>query len=178
MEVTLKKEKPSQVLSAQELLAGSATIHEVEIPEDLLHPGSEGSGATAGSVRMRSITVGTLAVISRASREDPSLAPLLMIKEALVEPTPSLEQLRKMHVGLAHFLLGEIYQISGLGLDGEAYDKALEAPNTKAQVLLARHFGWTPDQVAQLTPAQVMVYLAGIERLMALEEHRRKQAEP
>lgn len=178
MEVTFKKDKPSQVLSAQELLAGSATIHEVEIPEDLLHPGSEASQATAGSVRMRSITVGTLAVISRASREDPSLAPLLMIKEALVEPTPSLDQLRKMHVGLAHFLLGEIYQISGLGLDGEAYDKALESPNTKAQVLLARHFGWTPDQVAQLTPAQVMVYLAGIEKLLALEEHRRKQAEP
>lgn len=178
MEVTLKKDKPSQMLSAHELLAGSSTIHEVEVPEAVLHPGSEASETPTGSVRLRPMTVGTLAVISRASREDPSLAPLLMIKEALVEPKLSVDQLRQMQVGLVHFLLGEIYQISGLGADGEAYDKALESPNTKAQVLLARHFGWTPDQVAQLTPAQVMVYLAGIERLMTLEEHRREQAEP
>jgi hypothetical protein len=38
---------------------------------------------------------------------------------------------------------------------------------------LARHFGWTPAQVAELTPGQVAVYLAGIERLLALDAERR-----
>jgi hypothetical protein len=36
--------------------------------------------------------------------------------------------------------------------------------------LLARHFGWTPEQVSQLTPGQVAVYLAGVAKLLRLEE--------
>ena len=100
-----------------------------------------------------------------------------MLKEAMVEPALSVEQVRQMHVGLVHFLLGEVNQVSGLGPDGEVYDQALQSPNTKAQVLLAKHFGWTPEQVAQLTPAQVMVYLTGIEKLLAREEQRGQERE-
>jgi hypothetical protein len=37
--------------------------------------------------------------------------------------------------------------------------------------------GWTPEQVAQLTPTQVMVYLTGIERLLAFEEERTRSRE-
>jgi hypothetical protein len=37
---------------------------------------------------------------------------------------------------------------------------------------LARHFGWTPQQVSELTPGQVAVYLTGIERLMAFDAAR------
>ena len=37
-------------------------------------------------VRLRPLTVGTLTLISRAAREDVSLVPLLMVKEALAEP--------------------------------------------------------------------------------------------
>ena len=42
------------------------------------------------------------------------------------------------------------------------------------QILLAKHFGWTPDQVSQLTPGQVAVYLAGVEKLLQLEQARDK----
>jgi len=136
-----------------------------------LHPRVETIGfAQPKSIRIRPLTVGALAVISRAARDDASLAPLLMIRESMVEPALSVEQIRQIHVGLVHFLLGEINQVSGLGPDGEVYDNALRSPNAKTQILLAKHFGWTPEQVAQLTPAQVMVYLAGIERLLAYEE--------
>jgi len=157
-----------EVLSAQQLLAGSALTHEVEIPEAIRSPSlGRVAASTAGRVRIRPLSVGTLALISRAAREDPGLVPLLMIKEALVEPALTLDQARQMHIGLVHFLVGKINEASGLGPDGEALDRALRSPAAQVQVLLAKHFGWTPQQVAQLTPGQVMVYLTGIEKLLA-----------
>ncbi|HKP87324.1 MAG TPA: hypothetical protein VJZ26_14565 [Blastocatellia bacterium] len=161
-------------LSAQDLLAGSNLIHEVAVPEAILRPQlSRTPGrVTSGVVRLRPLSVGLLALISRAARDDASLVPLLMIKEALVEPALAVDQIRQMHIGLVQFLVSQINLISGLGPDGESYEDALNSGVGQTHVLLARHFGWTPDQVAQLTPAQVMVYLAGIERLLAFEEER------
>jgi len=178
MELKRKEATVPHFLSAQELLAGSSVVHDVEVPPELLHPRAlAAASAEPKTVRLRPLTLGALAVISRAARDDASLAPLLMLKEAMVEPALSVEQVRQMHVGLVHFLLGEVNQVSGLGPDGEVYDQALQSPNTKAQVLLAKHFGWTPEQVAQLTPAQVMVYLTGIEKLLAREEQRGQERE-
>jgi hypothetical protein len=68
-----------------------------------------------------------------------------------------------------HFLLGRINEISGLAADGDALDEAARSPLGRTHLLFARHFGWTPEQVAQLTPGQVAVYLAGVEKLLALE---------
>ena len=160
------------ILSAQDLLAGSTLTHEVDVPEaipSLAGPRRrrrrDGSG--------RPLSVGMLALISRASREDPALVPLLMIKEGLVEPAVTIEQARQMHVGLVHFLVGKINEASGLGAEGEALERALGSPAGQVQILLARHFGWTPQQVAQLTPGQVMVYLAGIEKLLAVQQANR-----
>jgi hypothetical protein len=112
--------------------------------------------------------VATLTTISRAAREDPSLVPLLMIKESLVEPELGLDGVRRLHVGLVQFLVSRINLISGLTADGQALDDAVASPAGQMHVLLARHFGWTPDQVAQLTPGQVAVYLAGVSRLLDL----------
>jgi hypothetical protein len=162
------------VLSAQDLLAGSALIHQVTIPDAVLRPFSGLQAAsTPVAIRLRPLSIGTLTLISRAAREDSGLIPLLMIKEAVVEPALTLDQIRQFHVGLVHFLIGRINQVSGLDAEGQPYDDVLGSPATKAHFLLARHFGWTPDQVAQLTPAQVMVYLAGIEKLLAFEETRK-----
>jgi len=160
------------VLSAQDLLAGGGLVHEVAVPEAVLRPraGADAGGAVAGFVRLRPLSVGTLALISRAARDDARLVPLLMIKESVVEPAVSLEQARQMHVGLVQFLIEQINLVSGLGPDGGSYEGVLHSPVGRTHLLLAKHFGWTPEQVAQLTPAQVMVYLAGIEKLMAFEE--------
>jgi hypothetical protein len=178
MELRSREASATSYLSAQELLAGSNLVHEVEVPAELLRPRLQtGASSQARTIRIRPLTLGALAVISRAARDDASLAPLLMIREAVVEPALSVDQVRQMHVGLVHFLLGEINEVSGLGPDGELYERALQSPNAKAQLLLAKHFGWTPDQVAALTPAQVMVYLAGIERLLAYEERKAEETE-
>jgi hypothetical protein len=116
------------------------------------------------------LNVATLTLISRAARDDASLVPLLMIKEALVEPALTIEQIRQMHLGLVHFLVSQINLISGLGADGEALEDTVNSPLGRTHILLAKHFGWTPEQVSQLTPGQVAVYLAGIEKLLQLEE--------
>jgi hypothetical protein len=155
------------VLSAQELLAGSALVHEIAVPAEVLRPGS-GADGVAGTVRMRPVRVGTLALIARAAREDPSLVPLLMVRDAVVEPTLELEQIRQLHAGLLHFLVERANAISGLGTSGDAR-AAAASPLGETHVLLAKHFGWTPQQVAELTPGQVAVYLAGVERLLALD---------
>ena len=167
MQSRLEAAAPEASLTAQDLLAGSQLVHTVTVPGVLLRPGEP--DAAGGEVRLRPLSVGAMAVISRAARDDASLVPLLMIKEALVEPVLTLDQVRQMHIGLVHFLVGEVNRASGLSAEGEAFDAAMESPAARAHLLLARHFGWTPEQVAQLTPGQVMVYLSGIEKLLAYE---------
>jgi len=168
MRVAAQAERPGPVMSVQDLLAGASVTYETVIPARVLRPGAEGD-VNPGSVRLRPLSVGVLALVSRAARDDAALVPLLMIKEAMVEPAVTLDQVRQMHVGLVHFLIGRINEISGLSSDGQALDEAADSPVGRTHVLLARHFGWTPEQVAQLTPAQVAVYLAGVEKLLALE---------
>jgi hypothetical protein len=160
-----------QTLAAQDLLAGSQITHDVRVPPEILAPGTEGAEeAEEGVIQMRPLSVAVLALISRASREDPGLIPLLMIKESLVEPTLTLEQIRQMHVGLVHFLVSRINLISGLAADGGTLEETASSTLGQTHILLAKHFGWTPEQVGQLTPGQVAVYLAGVQRLLQLEE--------
>jgi hypothetical protein len=110
-----------------------------------------------------------LNLIARAAREDASLVPLLMIQEAMVEPAMNLNQIQRLHVGLVHFLVSQINLISGLSEDGESLTTAVNSPLGRTHLLLAKHFGWTPEQVSHLTPGQVAVYLAGIERFLQAE---------
>lgn len=168
-----------RILSAQDLLAGSAIIHDVAVPQEVLRPGAgtanggTGTGDAGGKLRLRPLSVAAITLISRAARDDISLVPLLMLKESLVEPELSLEQIRQMHAGLVEFLVNRVNIISGLGPEGRGPEEAVDSPMGRTHLLLAKHFGWTPDQVAQLTPGQVAVYLAGIDKLMRLEDRDR-----
>jgi hypothetical protein len=158
---------PAQILSAEDLLAGSGVVHDIQVPHAVLHPSRDEQPDTPpGRVRLRPLSVGALTTISRAARDDASLVPLLMIKESLVEPALTLDRIRQLHVGLVQYLVGHVNRISGLTADGEAVRDAADAPSGRMHLLLAEHFGWTPQQVSQLTPGQVAVYLAGIERLL------------
>jgi hypothetical protein len=160
-----------QLLTAEDLLAGQRAVHEILVPETILTPGTTSNGQVeARSIRLRPLSITTLTLISRAAQNDPSLVPLLTIKEALVEPVLTLDQVRQLHIGLVYFLVTQINLISGLSADGETIADALNAPLGRAHLLLAKHFGWTPEQVSQLTPGQVAVYLAGIEKLLQLEK--------
>jgi hypothetical protein len=159
----------AKTLLAQDLLTGSRAIHEIQIPPAILRPQqADLTEASPGTVRMRPLSLATMTLISRAARDDASLVPILMIKEAVMEPSLAPEQIRQMHVGLVHYLVSQINVISGLSGDGEVLDRALTSPLGQTHLLLAQHFGWTPEQVSQLTPGQVAVYLAGIEKLLEL----------
>ena len=104
---------PNAEITAEDLIAGSASTYDVEIPPEVARPGGGGTGSGL-KVRMRPLSIGTFQLIMRASRQDPGLIPLLMIKESLTEPVMSLEQVKQMHLGLVTFLIAHIREISGL----------------------------------------------------------------
>lgn len=147
-------------LSAEELLAGSALTFEVEVPAAVLRPADGGlSGEGERTVRLRPLTVRDLQLISRAARENDSLVAAFMVQRALVEPEMSVAEVGGMHVGLLHFLLDEVNRISGMAATSEQVAEAAQAPLAKAAFVLAREFGWTPQQVSELTLGQVLLHL-------------------
>jgi hypothetical protein len=106
------------ILSAEDLLAGANTTFDVIIPSELLQSdktaGLNGSEADEAVVRIRPLTIGVYQLIMKAAKSDASLIPLLMVKESLVEPTMSLEQVRKLPLGLVELLIENIREVSGL----------------------------------------------------------------
>lgn len=108
-----------QPLTPDELLAGATAVYEVEVPPEVLHPSPEGQPAAPREegprlVQLRPLTIGTFQLIMRAARDDAGMIPLLMIKESLVTPRLSLEQVRQLHLGMVNFLIAHIREISGL----------------------------------------------------------------
>jgi hypothetical protein len=71
----------------------------------------------------------------------------------------SVAQASAMHVGLVQFLLQQVNQISGIATTSEQLSGAVEAPLAKAAFVLAQEFGWTPQQVNELTLGQVLLHL-------------------
>ena len=105
------------LLTAEDLLAGADTTFEVAIPSDLL-PAAKSTGTNGTEqeqvVRIRPLTIGVFQLIMKAAKNDPGLIPLLMIKESLVEPALSLDQARRLPLGLIEFLIENIRELSGL----------------------------------------------------------------
>ena len=143
-------------LSAAELLAGGAQQHLISIPSDLLAPTS-----TQGEqqVLLRPLTLNDVQLISKAAKEQGTLSSMLMVQRALVEPSMSIDNVAKLPAGLVQFLLKEVNRISGLSLSQDELESAIKAPLTKAVFVLAKEFGWTPSECAELTVGQVMLYL-------------------
>ncbi|MEZ2251091.1 MAG: hypothetical protein P2A85_15935 [Microcoleus anatoxicus] len=104
-----------QFLTPEELLGGSEIIFDVAIPPEVLeHSTSSTNQERELVVQLRPLTIGAFGLIMKAAKSDPALIPLLMIKESLVQPSLSLEQVKSMNLGLVNFLIAEIRQISGL----------------------------------------------------------------
>ena len=107
-------------MSAEDLLAGANATYTLEIPPAVLRPGAEQTGpeqpetAAKTVVELRPISLGAFQLITRAAKDDPGLIPILMIKEACVDPPLTLNQVKAMHLGLVEFLIGHIRRISGL----------------------------------------------------------------
>jgi hypothetical protein len=150
------------MLSPEELMAGSSLTYEVEVPPEVLQPASAtGTNATARprTVRLRPLTVSDLQLVSRAAKENDTLVGLLRVQRALVEPAMSVAQVAALHAGLVEYLAQQVNQVSGLNATGSQVSSALEAPLVKAALVLAREYGWTPQQVNELTLGQVLLHL-------------------
>jgi hypothetical protein len=144
------------LLSADELLAGSTLTFDVEVPAGLIDPTRAGF---AGKLRLRPLTVHDVQLISRAARDSDSLTGALMVHAALEEPKLSLLQVNALPIGLIEFLLGEVNRISGLALPPESLEQAAVQPLARAAHVLAREFGWTPQQIGELTLGQILLHL-------------------
>jgi hypothetical protein len=145
-------------LTSEELLAGCALTHEVDVPTDLLHTNGSGSPVDR-KVILRPLNVLDLQRISKAAREDESLSASLMIQEALVQPALAADQIFKLPAGLAQFLIERINSISGISTPRDALQEHVQAPLAKACFILAREFGWSPEQVSGMTIGQILLYL-------------------
>jgi len=143
-------------LTAEELLAGSGLTHEVDVPAEFLGPNER---EAAARVLLRPLTVHDLQRIDKASREDEALSAGLMIQQAVVEPPLNLDQVTKLPAGLAKFLVERINSISGINTPRNALAELVQAPLAKACFVLAREFGWTPEEVSGMTIGQILLYL-------------------
>jgi hypothetical protein len=145
------------ILTTEELLAGGALTHEVEIPAELLNSNGNGPGNTR--LVLRPLTVRDLQRINKASHDDESLSAALMIQQALIEPVLKFEQVSQLPVGLARFLVERINEISGISTPSNALEELVQAPLAKACFVLAKEFGWTPEEVSGMTIGQILLYL-------------------
>ena len=144
-------------LAIDELLLGGRGTYTVEVPADVLAPG--GAGMETGTVTLRPLVLADVQRIQKAAREDEALTTVLMVQQALVDPTVTIDQVNRMHCGLVEFLLVEVNRISGLSMARDEIEHAVRAPMARACFELARQFGWTPEDCAALTVGQVLMYL-------------------
>jgi len=141
------------ILTAEEMLAGGALTHDLEIPPDLI------SGTDGRRVVLRPLTVRDLQRINKAARDDDGMSAALMIQQALVEPPLKIEQVAQLPAGLARFLMERVNAISGINTPRDALEDLVQAPLAKACFVLAKEFGWTPEEVSGMTIGQILLYL-------------------
>lgn len=149
-------------ITAEELLAGGAMTHTVDIPTDLL--GSNGRTATTSQIIIKPLTVQALQRINKAAREDDALSASLMIQQALVEPALKFEQVSQLPAGLARFIVERINAVSGISTPRDALAEMVQAPLARACFILAKEFGWTPEEVSGMTIGQILLYLEMIQQ--------------
>jgi hypothetical protein len=143
-------------LTAEELLAGSALTHEIEVPAEFLN--TNGKGLRDMHIVLRPLTVRDLQRISKAARDDDGLSAALMIQQSLVEPELKLEDVTRMP-GMARFLVERINAISGISTPRDSLEELVQAPLARACFALAKEFGWTVEEVSGMTIGQILLYL-------------------
>jgi hypothetical protein len=157
------------LLSAEDLLAGADTSYDVDVPDALLNGAGSAApmdrGVAERRVRLRPLTIHDVQLIAKAARDDDVLTSVLMIQRALVEPKLKEKEIAAMRSGMVRFLVDRINRISGLTSDADMEREVASSPLVQAFVVLAQEFGWTPEQVRNLTVGQVLGYLDGLRQL-------------
>ena len=171
------------MLTSEKLLAGASICFEIQIPSTILQadlgdttsltdregqalsPEQIGNLALAENpqaenrVRMRPLTIGDLQLVNRAAKDSDSLMASLMVQRSLVEPEMSIGEVNRLPVGVLQYLLNQVNEISGINASEDQVRQAAEEPLARAAFLLAKNFGWTPQQVGDLTLGQVLFNL-------------------
>lgn len=104
-------------VTVEDLLAGASVDYDLTIPDHILRPGldpASGEHPQSMSVKIRPLTIGVFQTILKAARHDEALIPLLMVKEAVVQPELTMAQVKQMHVGLITYLVDTIRTVSGM----------------------------------------------------------------
>jgi hypothetical protein len=141
------------MLTAEELLAGSALTRDIVVPPEFAAAGA------AATLRLRPLTVRDLQRITKAVKDDGALSASLMIQHALIAPELNYEQVLQLPAGLARFLVERINEISGIDTPRDALHEFVQAPLAKACFILAKEFGWSPEQASAMTIGQILLYL-------------------
>lgn len=144
------------ILTSEQLLAGTSLREEVELPPALL-VGTQPGGASR--VILRPLAVRDVQRIQRAAKDDETLSATLMIQQALLQPEMKLEQISQLPAGLASFLVDKINALSGLATSSDSLEEMVQAPLARACFVLAKEFGWTPEEVSGMTIGQILLYL-------------------
>ena len=148
-------------LTTEDLLFSAELTHSITIPPHILHPAETASAtpSEAETVELRPLRLIDLQRIQKAGPNQTYLTSVLMVQQAMVAPHMTIDQVNGLHAGLVRFLLQEVNRISGLGMAGDELRQTVQAPLAKACFILAREFGWTPEQCAALTMGQILLYL-------------------
>ena len=149
-------------ITPEELLAGKETIYDVTIPAPILHPSLENQPTgeqVEKQIRLRPLTVHDVQLIAKAAKNDEVLTSVLMIQRAVVEPPLKQTEIATMHSGLVRFLVDAINRISGLSISDDEIQAMVESPLVRAFFVLAKEFNWTPQQVREMTVAQILGYM-------------------
>jgi hypothetical protein len=144
-------------LSAEDLLAGARLRQRVTIPPELL--ADEPGRPDDAEVVLRPLSVMDLQAIAKAARDDATLSSALMIQRAMVSPELAQEQALKLPAGVARFLVDRINELSGLAITSDALAEHVQAPLARACFVLAKEFGWTPEEVSGMTVGQILLYV-------------------
>jgi hypothetical protein len=156
------------MLTGEELLAGSQLDFDIAVPAEVLNPSPDANGELTASsdrqpansqVRLKPLTINDLQLITKAAKDNDALTAVLMVQKSLVEPALSIAEVNAMHIGLLQYLLHQVNDISGINATETSLAAAVEAPLTRATYLLAKSFGWTPQQVHDMTLGQVLLNL-------------------
>jgi hypothetical protein len=144
-------------LTAEDLLAGAGATHQVTVPAALL---TGEHGDVDQTVVLRPLTVRDLQQIGRADDDNgDGLSAALMIRQSLVEPALGLDQVSRLPAGLARFLVERINEISGVDTARDELAELVQTPLARACFVLAKEFGWTPEEVSGMTIGQILLYL-------------------
>lgn len=141
-------------LTSDELLAGGSMQHDIAVPTELLKNNEGG-----GSVSLQPLSVHDLQLIAKAAKDDENLSAALMIQKSLVSPAMELDKISRLPAGLAKFLIEEINNISGINASRNELEEMVQAPLAKACFVLAKEFGWTPEEVSGMTIGQILLFL-------------------